>query len=117
MVSWPTIHLYYFIAFSYLCYFSYPRTLNFVHLVMKTFSLFSVPILACGGDDCKINLFIQQNGQVITAFCLLFRTFHSASSHMYLFFLFFFLSSLVVTVCLQITIAHNDLCSDNSFIF
>lgn len=57
---------------------------------MKTFSLFSVPILACGGDDCKINLFIQQNGQVITAFCLLFRTFHSASSHMYLFFPFFF---------------------------
>uniref|UniRef100_A0A8C9F4V5 Elongator complex protein 2 n=1 Tax=Pavo cristatus TaxID=9049 RepID=A0A8C9F4V5_PAVCR len=23
----------------------------------------NVPILACGGDDCKINLFIQQNGQ------------------------------------------------------
>ncbi|KAF4790054.1 hypothetical protein TURU_143738 [Turdus rufiventris] len=23
-----------------------------------------VPILACGGDDCKISLFIQQNGQV-----------------------------------------------------
>ncbi|NXG38035.1 ELP2 protein, partial [Dromaius novaehollandiae] len=23
----------------------------------------SVPILACGGDDCKINLFIQQDGQ------------------------------------------------------
>ncbi|OXB57010.1 hypothetical protein ASZ78_015596 [Callipepla squamata] len=24
----------------------------------------NVPVLACGGDDCKINLFIQQNGQV-----------------------------------------------------
>ncbi|NXL44969.1 ELP2 protein, partial [Podilymbus podiceps] len=23
----------------------------------------NVPVLACGGDDCKINLFIQQNGQ------------------------------------------------------
>uniref|UniRef100_A0A803WC12 Elongator complex protein 2 n=1 Tax=Ficedula albicollis TaxID=59894 RepID=A0A803WC12_FICAL len=30
---------------------------------LKIFFSFLVPILACGGDDCKISLFIQQNGQ------------------------------------------------------
>lgn len=25
----------------------------------------SVPVLACGDDDCKIHLFVQQNDQVI----------------------------------------------------
>lgn len=30
-----------------------------------SFSPPSVPVLACGDDDCKIHLFVQQNDQVI----------------------------------------------------
>lgn len=35
-----------------------------VPTVMLIFPL-PVPILACGDDDCKIHLFVQQNDQVI----------------------------------------------------
>lgn len=52
------------------------RIISFATLAAKIvsnnwgfFSFFLlVPVLACGGDDCKINLYVQQNGQVIITF-------------------------------------------------